>query len=160
VVGLGNELLSDEGLGVHVARALKARRSELAGTVAVLDAGTALLEVLGEIAGAERVVLVDAVRAGGAPGTVYRGADVGAALAAPASAGAMSLHEFGVGETLQAAARAGLLPARVDLVGAEPERFDPGLELSPALAAAAERIVEMLVAELGAERESAGAKRG
>jgi hydrogenase maturation protease len=70
ILGIGNYLLGDEGVGVHVARALGQR--ELPEGVAVVEAGTAFLDVLPEIEKADRILLVDAMEAGGAPGSVYR----------------------------------------------------------------------------------------
>jgi hydrogenase maturation protease len=70
ILGLGNLLLSDEGVGVHVARALAER--ELPPDVSVVEAGTAFLDVLPDIEKADRIVLIDAMEGGGAPGDVYR----------------------------------------------------------------------------------------
>ena len=70
ILGLGNLLLTDEGVGVHAARALAAR--ELPEGVSVVEAGTAFLDVLPEIEKADRILLIDAMEGGGAPGSVYR----------------------------------------------------------------------------------------
>ena len=70
ILGLGNLLLSDEGVGVHVARALAER--ELPPGVSVVEAGTAFLDVLSDIEKADRILLIDAMEGGGAPGSVYR----------------------------------------------------------------------------------------
>jgi hydrogenase maturation protease len=149
VVGIGSEMLRDEGLGVHVARALAASREALPSSVEVVEAGLMLLPLAAEMARRERVVIVDAVRAGGEPGTVYR-LELGAGLAAafPVEP-ALSLHQWGLGDTLRAIERMGMLPRRLTVLGAEPALVEPGLELSPAAAEAARRLVALLVAELG-----------
>lgn len=150
VVGIGNELLGDEGLGVHVARRLLAARDSLPVRVAVLESGTCLLDAVPEMARYSHVIIVDAIRGGREAGTVYR-AEVPAELSGQLPvAASISLHQWGVIETFEAAKLLGLLPKRLTLFGAEPERFHPSLELSPALARAAEEIVARLLAELGA----------
>src|SRR4051794_41702496 len=70
VLGMGNLLLSDEGVGVHVARALATRA--LPEGVSVVEAGTAFLDVLPDIEKADRILLIDAMAGGGAPGSGYR----------------------------------------------------------------------------------------
>jgi hydrogenase maturation protease len=150
VVGIGNELLRDEGLGIHVARALAAASGALPDSVEVIEGGLALLDLAPEMARRERVILVDAVRAGGVPGTVYR-IDLedgfGADLPTEAS---LSLHQWGLADTLRAIALMGLLPRHLTVIGAEPAVVEPGLDLSPAVAGAALRMVAQLLAELGA----------
>lgn len=145
VAGVGNELLGDEGLGVHVARALK-RGPPVAG-VEVCEAGTALFDLLGEMARYEWVIVVDAIQGGGPPGTVYRLEwDAGAEEAAEPGAVA-SLHEFGVAETLRAGRLMGLLPDRLTVIGAEPARITAGAALSKEAAEAAGRIVKLVASE-------------
>ena len=70
VLGIGNLLLRDDGVGPHAVRALRAR--PLPANVEALDVGTAFLDAIPALEGAVRLVVVDAMRAGGAPGTVYR----------------------------------------------------------------------------------------
>ena len=70
VLGLGNLLLADEGVGVHAARALMEKGCPEDTTV--LDIGTAILEALPDLEIADRVIIIDAVKADGVPGSVYR----------------------------------------------------------------------------------------
>jgi hydrogenase maturation protease len=70
ILGIGNLLLGDEGVGVHVARTLAG--CELPEGTWAVEAGTAFLDVLPEIEQADRIFLVDAMEAGGPPGSVYR----------------------------------------------------------------------------------------
>jgi hydrogenase maturation protease len=69
-MGIGNLLMGDDGLRVHAARALT--QVELPETVAVLDVGTAFLDILPELEDAERIIVMDAMQAHGEPGTIYR----------------------------------------------------------------------------------------
>lgn len=114
----------------------------------MIEAGTALLDLLGELPRYRRVILVDAVRAGGEPGTVYRAELTGSLVADGEQPPALSLHEWSLFEALRAARLLGLLPAEVSLIGAEPHTTEPGLRLSPALERAARRIATLLEDEL------------
>lgn len=146
VTGVGNILLGDEGLGVHAVRRLLDQGLP-EGTDAV-DAGTALGDLLPEFGSYERLILVDAVRGGGRAGDLYRlevrsGGDLQRALSP------LSLHEFGVAEALEQARAAGVLPPRVVLLGMEPERIEPGITLSPCVAAALPGLVRLIRREAG-----------
>ncbi len=147
IVGIGNELLGDEGLGVHVARSLAAARGTLPSDVDVLEAGTSLFDVLPEMARYSRVILVDAVQAGGTPGSIYFLTPEAGATGPPDSGTPLSLHGWGVAETLRAAAILELMPEKLMIVGVEPESLNPGTELSPKLALAAEKIAALLSGE-------------
>ncbi len=148
VVGVGNSLLGDEGFGVHVARAL-ASDPRLPSGVRVIEAGTALFDFTPDLARARRAIVVDAIRRGGAPGTLYE-LELGPESVGGPEESPLSLHEWGVLDSLRAGELLGLVPGRITLLGAEPERVAPGLELTPALALARDRLVTMLVAELAA----------
>ena len=147
IVGIGNELLGDEGLGVQVARALRAALPALPPGVEVLEAGTSLLDLLPEMHSYARVILVDAIRGGREPGTVYRVESLAGLAGQCAAAVPVSAHEWDLVETLRLADSLDLLPRQLSLVGAEPENMNPGLELSPRLKAAAAAIVSLLLAE-------------
>ncbi len=157
IVGIGNELLGDEGLGVHVARALLQRRPALPAAVEVLEAGTALLDVLPEMSRYSRVVIVDAIRGGKDPGTVYR-AELDLDCQPARGALPLSLHQVDVVETLAVADALGLRPRRLTLVGAEPESMAAGTELSPRLAKAAQAIASLLAEEASGGREAGDAQ--
>jgi hydrogenase maturation protease len=146
VVGVGNELLRDDGLGVHVARLLSG--SPLPPDVDVLEAGTSLLDLLPEVTQYARVVIVDAIRKGSPAGTVFRCDNLDIRAAANESVAPLSLHQWGLLDTLAAAERLGMIPRQLTIVGAEPEIIDVGTQLSPTLETAAERIVETLIMEL------------
>lgn len=150
-VGVGNLLLGDEGLGIHAIRALAARASVRHGALAVIDAGTALFDVLPDCRDADLLVIVDAMRAGRAPGTVYRlPLDAGSVSPGGASRGCeLSLHDWTVLDTLSMAAGLGLLPGRVVLLGIEPASLEPGTSLSPDVASALETLLDAV------EREAA-----
>ena len=127
IAGLGNYLLGDDGIGVHAVRALQ--QTPPPGAV-LAEVGTAVLDALHLLEWADKILAIDAMQAGGTPGTIY-------AFGAEDAAGPgmqVSLHEL----NLLAALR--FLPRQAKpeilIVGIEPETIDYGLDLSPAVAAA------------------------
>jgi hydrogenase maturation protease len=123
ILGIGNLLLCDEGVGVHVVRALQQER--LPSHVVPLEAGTAFLDALPEIEQADRIIVVDAMKADGAPGTIYRVPFDDCARPECIA----SLHGFDLSRVLFLAGRSS--PPEVIVIGVEPARIDWGIELSP-----------------------------
>ena len=127
IAGLGNYLLRDDGIGVHAVRALQ--QTPPPGAV-LADIGTAVLDALHLLEWADKILAIDAMQAGGPPGTLYAfGVD---AVEGPGMQ--TSLHELNFLAALD------FLPRRTKpeilMVGMEPETIDYGLDLSPAVAAA------------------------
>jgi len=146
VLGLGNILLTDEGVGVRAVERLAAAYT-WPENVELLDGGTLGLDLLPRLAGVDVLLLVDAVKAGGPPGALVRleGDAIQAALAVK-----MSVHQVGLQELLAVSAFQGTQPPQVVLWGVEPAVIDWGLELSLPVAARLDELVESLVAELHA----------
>ena len=144
VLGLGNVLLRDDGVGVRVVESLQ-QHFAFPATVALLDGGTLGLDLLPWLDGLQGLVVVDAVAFGRAPGQIshLEGADVRECLHLK-----MSPHQVGLRDLLAAASLLGRKPARVVLWGAEPERLDPGTELSPTVAGALPALRQAVVNEL------------
>ena len=140
VLGLGNLLLGDEGVGVHAARALRAEPGEL--NAEVLDVGTALLDALPALERAGRVVVVDAVQAGGPPGSVYR-IDFADVERPGVIAG---LHGFDLSRALALAGRDD--SPEVIVIGVEPEQIGWSLELSRPVSAAMPDVLEAVRQEV------------
>ena len=126
VLGMGNVLLKDDGAGVRVAEELMKR--ELPPGVAVLDIGTGILRMLPELVKAEKIVVVDAVRAGGEPGSVYH---FGATE--PKSMGTRSVHDIQFDEVLAHLRLLGCAP-EVEYYGIEPREIVFSQELSAEVA--------------------------
>ncbi len=143
VLGLGNALCSDDGLGVAVVAEL-ARRYQPPGDALVLDGGTLGLALLPSLEDAEDAIFVDAIRDDAPPGTLVRlaGAEV-----RPAVEARLSVHQVGVADLLAAAELRGRLPNRLVLLGLVPARLDLGLRLSPAVAAGLPALVEAVAAK-------------
>jgi hydrogenase maturation protease len=148
VLGVGNVLLRDEGVGVRVAREVAELGPDAVppGT-RVVDGGTLGLDLLPMIEDAAGVVMVDAVNLRVTPGAVavLRGPELHAALAQH-----VSPHQVGVGDLLSAARLAGALPDLVALVAVQPELIEIGLDLTPLVEAAVPAAVGLVRQELEA----------
>ncbi len=142
VMGLGNLLWGDDGLGIEAVRRLM-RGFDAPGDVRVLDGGTLGLSLLPIIQDAERAILIDAIRAfGHEPGTLVRieGDEV-----APAVRERLSPHQIGVRDLLDAARLLDCYPKQLVLLGIVPERLEFGLSLSPAVQRPLDRLVDRVV---------------
>lgn len=145
VLGLGNILLGDEAVGVRVVEASEARLGPL-GDVAFVDGGTSTMELLDQLAGAEALVIVDALRGDEPPGTVVR-VD-GSELPAFFGRTRLSPHQVGLPDLLAALGLLEAAPREVVLIGIVPESLAQGLGLTPAVAAALPRACAAVEAEL------------
>jgi hydrogenase maturation protease len=145
VLGVGNVLLQDEGIGVHAVQRLN-ERYRLPPNVRVADGGVQGLDLLPMLDGVESLLVVDAIDTGGSPGAIVRleGEAIPAALALK-----MSMHQVGLQDLLGLSRLQGTLPSRVVLWGMQPAAIDWGLELSPAVAARLDGLVEAVAGELG-----------
>ena len=143
VIGLGNVVRSDDGLGVHAARRLRDLGLARAG-VELVEGGTAGLMLLPYLAGARRAIVVDAVALGAPPGTLVRlsGDDLPAGLA-----GRPTPHGVGLQDLLGAARLTGAWPDELVVHGAEPATTALGTELSAPIAGCLDALVARVVAE-------------
>ncbi len=144
VLGLGNLLLTDEGIGVHVLRELEANYTFEEG-VRLIDGGTGGLRLLPHIIQADHLIVVDAIQSGEAPGTLFRlTVDDLVGWTLPQ----ISLHELGLTEALQMARILGRHPSIV-ILGVEPQDISSwGMELTPPLSEKVPVLVQMVLEEL------------
>ena len=143
VLGIGNILLSDEGVGVRVIEAMRGMR--LPDSVEILDVGTGALDIIDIIANRDKVIIIDAVKGGGEPGAVYRFTPNDVVILNPTP---ISVHQFDILGTLNMAALAGCMPQQVIIFGIEPKGIEWGLELSPEVATVIPRVIELITSEL------------
>ena len=148
VLGLGNVLLGDDGLGAAAVAAIE-RDYRAPPGVRLEDGGTLGLALLGSIADADHVILVDAVRTEAPPGTLVRlrGPDV-----VDAVRDRLSPHQVGVADLLDAARLINCYPATVTLLGLVPDVID----LSVARSSAVGEGLDALIAAVIQEMESLG----
>ena len=137
ILGIGNTILSDEGVGVHAALALNERYA-LPDGVEVIDGGTAGMELLDALADVDLLLVLDAVKAGRAPGSVLClvGAEVPVFFRSK-----LSPHQVSICDVLASLEFAGQAPRELVLIGVEPESLELGLELTPTVA---QRVPQMM----------------
>ncbi len=140
VLGIGNLLLCDEGVGVHAAQALM--RSEVPEGVTVLDIGTAIIDAMPDLEEADFVIVIDAVKADGAPGTVYR-VPFGDMVQTECIA---SMHGFDLSRVLAHAGREAM--PEVLVIGVEPGVIDWSVELSPEVQKALPTVLDQVGKEI------------
>lgn len=144
VLGLGNILLRDEGVGVRVVEAL-AERYALPPEVEVVDGGTAGMELLNVIAGCDHLIICDAIKGDAPPGTVIKLVDA----EIPAFFQTRySPHQLGLADMLATLALTDEAPGAVTLIGVVPFDLELGLELSPEVGKVVGRAVDEVVGVL------------
>jgi hydrogenase maturation protease len=159
VLGIGNILMRDEGVGVHVARyvARAADDGEIAlpPNTRVVDGGTLGLDLLPMVTDARSIVFIDAVDSGTIPGhvAVWQGGDLERGFG-----NHLSSHEIGAADLLALGRLTGELPTRVALVGVQPGAIEVGLQMTPGVEMAVPIAASLVVRQVRVfgEREATG----
>lgn len=141
ILGIGNILLRDEGIGVRVIEALQGEA--LPDDVEAVDGGTSGADLIDTIADRPKVIVIDAVGGDKPPGTIYRMRPEDLMGGPPA----MSLHELGLLEMLQMAGQMGCAPNEVVIFGVRPSSIEPGVELTETIKATIPRIIALVMDE-------------
>ncbi len=144
IIGVGNLLLSDEGVGIHVAQRLL-REYQLPEEILVLDGGTLGLDLLYYLEGIENLLMIDAVLMNKEPGSLMRMVDEEVPSYMTFK---MSPHHIGIPDMLFAAKLKGLYPPNVVLWGVQPEIVDIGLDLSESVAKQVDPLLDHILEEL------------
>ncbi|WP_300761614.1 hydrogenase maturation protease [uncultured Parabacteroides sp.] len=138
VLGVGNLLLKDEGVGIHVIRTLE--KEELPSNVSLMDGGTGGLHLISWIQDYDRIIMVDATLDSNPPGTVR--------LIRPRYATdfppLMSAHEIGLRDMIEAMILTEKLPDIQLIVVSVEDISEVGMELTPVVEAAVPKVVEMI----------------
>ena len=140
VLGIGNILLKDEGIGCHVVHALEGIPLP---DVQIMDGGTAP-DVVQLVEGTDKLIIVDAVRGGGIPGQIYRFHLEDITLEQKPF---LSLHDMGLVDNLMLMKLRHSIGETV-IIGVEPSEIEWGLELSPELQKKMPQIIDAILAEL------------
>ena len=156
VIGIGNALLRDEGIGGQIIRALQARLTDLQG-VEFLDLGTGGLSLLHAISGRRKALLGGCGLLGEPSGTMrrFRPDAVRSRKVLPG----LSLHEGDVIKLLALAAELGSAPGEVVIFGIQPADTSPGTTLSDTLQANFDAYVEQIADEVRASCQDSDAAR-
>ncbi|MCP5268799.1 MAG: HyaD/HybD family hydrogenase maturation endopeptidase [Zoogloeaceae bacterium] len=144
VLGVGNTLLEDEGIGVRAVELLQ-ERYVLPPEVRVIDGGTAGMELLESLEDVDKLIIVDCVRVNQPPGTLIRRVDdeVPAFFRTK-----ISPHQIGVSDVLAALTLRERFPKHLALIGIQPKSLECGIELTPEIAATLPQVLAMMVEEL------------
>lgn len=162
LIGLGNLIMGDEGVGVHAMRRLEADY-EFQPRVELVDGGTSGLDLLPLLKDQRRLLLIDALASDASPGTirVIRNGEIRSALTEK-----VSLHHLGVADLLALAELLDYAPPEIVLIGIVPERLEMELALSERLRAGMSEVVETALGILagwgiaGQPRSASRAARG
>ncbi len=144
VVGLGNILLRDEGVGVRAVEALR-QNFEFSEQLTLLDGGTLGLDLLPYLEGMDKILFVDAVDLKKKPGNIaiLEDGEIPSSLS-----GAISFHQIGLADLLFSARFMGMNPSKVVLIGIQPQEIDTGLTLSQTIRENFETLLGKIVSRL------------
>lgn len=144
VLGLGNVLLSDEGVGVRVVEELK-RRYFFHPEIDIIDGGTKGLDLLPFLEGRQKVLIIDAVDFGKEPGYtgILENKEIPAILHSK-----LSVHHIGLGEVLLASEMLGVMPDEICLIGIQPLTLETGIGLSPLITSKIDELLRMVIQRL------------
>jgi len=145
VLGIGNTIMSDDGIGVRVVRELTTR-FRFPESVSILDGGTLGLDLLPHLEGVTNLLIIDAVMTQDPPGTIVRmeGEEIPKVFATK-----LSPHQMGLQDLLAVSSLMGHTPSSMVLIGAVPSELGMGTDLSPALQGSVEPLVALALDELG-----------
>ncbi|WP_025690868.1 HyaD/HybD family hydrogenase maturation endopeptidase [Paenibacillus zanthoxyli] len=143
VIGIGNILLKDDGIGVHTIRELE--KEDLPSTVELVDGGTSTLAMLSYFLEYRKIIVIDALRAGLEPGTIYR---IRPEDLAGYEKGNLSIHDVQILDVVKMARMLGAAPD-VIIFGIEPQEIGFELEMSDLMRSKIPDIIELLKQELG-----------
>lgn len=144
VLGIGNIILKDEGFGVHIVEKLQ-QEYNFPANVEVLDGGTLGMELMNYIIGTDKLIVVDAISGGSAPGTFFRfvNAEVKAYFQEK-----VSMHELGIQDVLAALEVIEQPVKDVIVMGAQPYIVDAGVGLTEDMAALVEKTKNLILEQL------------
>ena len=143
VMGVGNVLLSDEGLGVQFVDLLS--QEELPDNVELLEGGTAGLELVHLINEVDYLIIIDAVNAKDEPGAIFRFEPED--IRVMPSQFEVSFHQVGILEVLAMANILGTAPKTL-IFGVQPKSLEMGMELSPEIQEVYPRIKDFVLKEI------------
>jgi len=158
VVGVGNSIMGDDGVGPTIIERLEGSPAGAADDVRLVDAGTTGFLALEAMSGAERAVVVDAVETGEPPGTIHEYRYVDGAFETDVPE--MTMHDVSFTEAMVAGRDVYDLPDEIRILGVEPADVSIGDELSGAVERAATELIDVLLERIdGASTMSTATER-
>lgn len=142
IIGVGNILLGDEGVGVYIIRKLK--NLDLPDRVELMDVGVATFSLFPYISGRKKIIIIDAVKSGGKAGSIYR---FPADEIERGKGEFFSLHQLGIGDILNFF-QLEKVPGEIIVIGVEPGKIKWGMELSPCIKEKIPQIINFVLKEI------------
>jgi hydrogenase maturation protease len=143
ILGVGNELLSDEGVGIHVIKEIK--KINLPPGIEAIEGGTHGFGLLNIITSSDYLIIIDSLKGGDTPGSIYR-FHIDDAPNCP-DLFKTSVHQIGILEVINLSGLIGSTPETV-IIGVEPKELKTGMQLSPEIRAKIPRIIELVHDEI------------
>ena len=143
VLGVGNILLSDEGVGVRVIEKLQGH--SLPGSVEVIDGATRAMELVDIMRGRKKVFIIDALAGNAEPGAIFR---FGPEQLAETKQMSVSVHDIGVHEAIFLLQLTGELPEDIIFYGIQPGSLELHEGLTPPVEAAAEKVLGLVLEDI------------
>jgi hydrogenase maturation protease len=144
VLGIGNTVMSDDGVGVKVVQRLQ-REYRFDDTVELLDGGTLGLDLLPKLEGIAQLIIVDAVETGMEPGTCVRLAGEELPIALETK---VSPHQMGLKDLLSVAELMGHKPREMVLIGVQPGSIEMDTELTAEVESKVDILINNVLDEL------------
>jgi hydrogenase maturation protease len=145
ILGVGNYLMSDDGLSVHVLERLQADNL-IPDNIQMIDGGTCGLDLLQYLEGVSNLIIIDAIKTrDGIPGSIIRldGDKIPAYLSLK-----ISPHDIGLPDLLATAKLRDLFPEKIVVFGIQPASLELGIELSPEVASKVDALIELIQKEV------------
>lgn len=142
IIGIGNILLKDDGVGVHTIKQLE--NEELPSTIELVDGGTSTLDMLSYFLDFEKVIVIDCLRAGYEPGTIYR---IRPEDITSFKKESLSIHDVQILDVVKMANMLGKYP-KVVIFGIEPKEICFDLEMSNEMKTKMPEIIKHIKKEL------------
>ncbi|WP_333652102.1 HyaD/HybD family hydrogenase maturation endopeptidase [Dissulfurispira sp.] len=144
LIGLGNILLRDEGVGVHAANTIK-QRYAFSPYVEIIDGGTMGLDLLPIFEGRDKVLIIDAVDFGREPGHIgmIENDDIPSVLNSK-----LSVHHINLSDVLFAAKLMDISPSEICLIGIQPQSLDVGLDMTGEIKGKIETLIDAVIRKL------------
>lgn len=143
IIGIGNPIKRDDGIGIHVVRYLEGR---LPADVELVEGSVYCADLLSFLEGRKKAIFIDGIDAGDKPGTVFRFSpeEIRQKPGIP-----LSLHDFGVYELITSARLLDQCPEEITIIAVQVKDVGTGEELSEELRAAIPRVRQLILEELG-----------
>jgi len=142
IIGIGNILMQDDAMGVNVIRQLE--NENLPSTIEVVDGGTSALNMLSYFIEYKKLIIVDCLKAGHKPGTIYR---IQPEDIAGYDGRNLTIHDVQILDVVKMAKMMGKFP-QVVIFGIEPQQIDLGLEMTELMNSKIPEVIKHIKSEL------------